>query len=243
MIEKFHALVDRLVRKMELSQTPVPGFIIGLSGTDSLVAFLIGYEACKIRGMPERMMGVHYVNMRRRKPTWFEEGVIPWLRQRCPEATILVAEPLGGNQDQQRWADLHLRALNDIDNGAIRSLAPGQNYWLMGSINATERLLGKYAMLATCVSLQPIQTLYKSAILKICEELGVPQIAIDNARIPDCLCGRDELAANNIELIDEILTFRVNPEDHDPDLLNQMYQYIRDLKAQNDFKTRVPFLV
>lgn len=247
MITKYNSLVERLMNKIDRSQIPVPGFIMGLSGSDSILAFLLLYEACDRKNLGDRVLGIHYISENHRKLTWFEEHIIPWLDARCPKATIIIQTPLGGNQDQQRWADLHLRALNEFRYGSkgmeIRPRETGDNYWVAGAMNATEKLLGKYSILANSVSIQPIQTVLKSQVLVMCEELGVPEIAIRYARIPDCLCGRDELAANNIELIDKILTFDPDVMNYDQKLVATMYQYIRDLKKTNDFKMRIPYVV
>lgn len=246
---KIVPIVDRLDHKIKMSRTQVPGFIIGLSGTDSIVAFHIAHRALSRHNMAHRLTGVHYVHEQRRKPTWFEESVVPWLRERYPTTDILVVEPLGGNRDQQRWADLHMRALNRVEGRPpspvplITPYDPGENYWTAGTINATERYLGKYSILANSVSIQLIQSMWKSEIMEACQNLGVPEIAMETARLPDCLCGREEIAAQNIELIDDVIRNRVDPTEHDPELLRTIFAYIRDTKAENDFKQRTPFAV
>lgn len=237
--------VTRLHNKIKMSQTPVPGFIVGLSGTDSVVAFVMAYDAMERYGSPHRVLGVHYVSPGRRTESWFSSGVIPWLKARCPKAEIIVVSPLGGNEDQQRWADLHTRALHHIDGEDGKRIARLQEdtYWVVGTINATEKALGKYSIMATAVSVQPLMTLYKSAIIDICLELGVPDIAIRYSRLPDCLCGRDELAAENIETIDDILTSRIDPTKHDPDLLARLFRYVRENLEDNGFKARIPYVI
>lgn len=245
---KFDNAVKRLSGKMVMSATPVPGFMIGLSGTDSILTFILLCEAAKTHNMVHRICGIHYVNEQRKKPTWFEEHIIPWLRGKYPEATVLVETPLGGNHDPQRWADLHLRALNEIYvNGfgetKIRAYEAGENYWISGCTNATEKALGKFSMLADSVSIQPIQTFYKHEVIQLCEEFDVPEIAMEMSRIPDCFCGREEIAANNIELIDEIITNRVNVFDYDAAIINEVMKYINETKKANDFKNRTPFSV
>lgn len=239
--------VERLATKIKMSQVPVPGFIVGLSGTDSVVAFVMCYDAMARFDKNHRVLGVHYVGDKRKTPTWFERDVIPWLEKRCPAAEIITATPLGGNRDQQRWADLHLRALNEIEDRErppqVHPYDVEDTYWVVGTINATEKALGRYSLLASAVSVQPLMTLYKSSIIEICRELGVPEIAIDKSRLPDCLCGRDELAADNIELIDNILRFNVDPTKHDPVLLEKLYTYIRDSQADYGFKERIPYVI
>jgi hypothetical protein len=247
-MRKFGSLVERLVAKMGMSQTPVPGFAVGLSGTDSVVAFLALSAACHEMGIPDRMLGVHYVSAGRTKPSWFEASVIPWLLERCPDAEFATVVPLGGNQDPQRWADLHLRARNRVvvgEDGAvsIRERERGRTYWVSGTINATERALGKFTMLADAVSIQPINSLWKTDVLAICEAFGVPRVAVDNARVPDCLCGRDEFAAENIELVDEVLRLTFRAELTDPTKLARAVEWVADQKRAGSFRARVPYKV
>lgn len=248
MLEEFDILAGRLATKMKLSQIPVPGFIVGLSGKDSTLGFLLVYEAALRMGIAHRVLGVHYVHAKRRRASWYEEHVVPWLRERCPLATILVETPLGGNHDQTRWADLHMRALNTIerdDDGeaVVRALPEHENYWVVGCTNLTEYELGKFSALSESVSVAPLRKIWNSKALAMCIALGVPAIVIEMARLPDCLCGRDELAASNIELIDAILKHDVRVEDHEPALFDQMMAYVRDLTRTNGFKKRTPYLL
>ncbi len=246
MADKFEYLTNRLVEKMKMSQEPVPGFIQGLSGTDSVLVFLLLYEAATRMGMPQRVYGIHYVNANRRKPTWFEAQVMPWLRERCPDARLEVHVPRGGNQDPQRWADLHLRSLNHIEyveNGNSQQipLGKGENWWVVGTLNATEFALGTYSNLADSASIMPLRKVWKSAVMEMCEAQGVPAIAIENARLPDCICGRDELAAANIELIDGILRYKAVVTLENLGLFNELFEYVGMRKAQNGFKDRIPY--
>lgn len=252
MNNKFEKLIERLSQKIRLSATPVPGFILGLSGTDSLVTFILLYEAAKQHGLSHRVYGIHYVNevperlTGRKKQTWFEEHIIPWLRQHFPEARVEVQTPLGGNYDWQRWADLHLRALNKIEvNGygekKVVSLDTGENYWVVGCMNATEKALGKYSLISNSVSIQPIQTLYKSDILDVCAEYNIPEIAVEMSQVPDCFCGRGEIAAHNVHLIDEIISFKLDVTKYPTELLDEVYKYVQETRTSNDFKNRTPF--
>lgn len=229
-VQKFESLVERLVNKIELSQTPVPGFIMGLSGTDSIIAFLLCYEALARKNMANRMFGIHYADKFFNNTVFRNKIMKEWLPSKCPEADFIVAVPTGGNTEQLRWADLHTRAVEE-------------NYWIAGTMNATEKELGSYSNISTAVSLQPIRSFWKSEILELCKEFDVPEQIIQNARIPDCLCGRAELAAENIELIDDILRFKVDISNHDPQLLTNLYSFIQDEKRQNDFKKRIPYIL
>lgn len=249
-MKKFEGLISRLERKIRMSQTPVPGFILGISGTDSLVALYALYEACKrVDGtLAQRIVGVHYVDTadtNKQPISKFEQQAYPWIAATCSLASMLTAVPLGGNHDPQRWADLHLRSLNQLYPGGIVSpyTDVADTFWVSGTMNLTEKMLGKYSNVSTAVSIQPIQTLYKSEILEICEALNVPDYIIANARIPECICGRDEFAAENIELIDQILKFAVDPTEWEPEHLKKAMEYVRDQKRQNGFKDRIPYTI
>lgn len=240
-------VVDRLVHKMDMSQTPVPGFVVGLSGTDSLVAFDILHKALDRQSKATRLYGVHYVDPALR-PGAFARDAMPWVRERYPAARLSIVPPLGGFHDPQRWADLQLRALNNLEidgNGDVKVVPlPGNmTYWVSGTINATEHALGKHSIGANAVSVQPIRSLWKTDVLKACEALGVPQTIIDNARLPDCLCGRDEIAAEHIELIDDILRHRIDVRAHDPELMMTLMQWVADRKRDGGFRGRIPYIV
>ena len=240
---KYEKIVDRLVAKMKLSQTPVPGFIMGLSGTDSIIAFKVVYDAAKRLGLEEYVAGVHYVN-NIDKLTWFERDVFPWLATECQGAEIFAAVPRGGNRDPQRYADLHLRATNIVSATDDTTIPwdENNNYWTCGTMNATEKALGRYSLLSTAVSVQPIQSLWKSEVMALCHDLGVPQEAIRRSRLPDCLCGREEIAAENIELIDKILRFETVTS-YDSDLVDKVMAYVKSEKQNNGFRERVPYVV
>jgi hypothetical protein len=239
--EKFNSRVARLVDKMKMSQTPVPGFIIGLSGTDSMLAFHICYEACARMDMAHRVYGIHYVG-EGNKPGWFQNEIMPFMREQFPEARLEVKVPLGGNQDQQRWADIHLRSLNLVGVDDIQPLEPKDRYWVVGTMNATEAELGTYSILSTACSVQPIRSLWKTEVIRISTVLEYPPIAIEMSHMPDCFCGRDELAAQNIEMLDLILRYRI-PHDTEGSLIVQLDTFIRENKEANAFKSRIPYVI
>lgn len=249
-ITRIDGVINRLVDKIGMSQTPVPGFMIGLSGTDSIVAFSVlssALDRAQVKfGTPYRLVGIHYADPTK-KPGAFQRLALPWLEELHPEADIMVVEPLGGNQDQQRWADLQLRSVNAVilsdDGPHITALPEEERYWVAGTINATEHALGKHSVLANAVSMQPIRSLWKSDIMRACEEMGVPGEILENARLPDCMCGRDEIAAQHIELIDDILRYRFDPREHDPELMITLMGWISDRKREGGFRQRIPYVV
>lgn len=249
--KKIQLLTERLAEKILKSATPVPGFILGVSGTDSLAALDILVQAVCLSGQKIPIHAVHYVTSTRAvaRSDSFRNAGVPWIMERYWHAVkTTVAKPWGCNQDPQRWADLHLRALNsfgaeDEDGHSVRTLPEGKNFWVSGTMNATEWELGTYSMLSTAVSLQPIRSLWKTEVLQLCADIGVPQCVMEAARIPDCWCGRDEIAAENIELVDKILQHRVDPREVSAELLAAVMQWVGETKRANAFKRRVPFVV
>lgn len=247
---KIDSVIERLVHKIGNSQARVPGFILGLSGTDSIIAFEVLSRAMAISSgryaTPYRLLGVHYRSPDK-KPGAFEREALPWLKGRHGAAEIITATPLGGNHDPQRWADLQLRALNTVQSTSshdhVRARDEEERYWVAGTINATEHALGKHSVSANAVSIQPIRSLWKTDVLQACEAIGVPKIIIENARIPDCLCGRDEIAAQHIELIDDILRHTIDVREHDPELLMMLMQWVANQKRENGFRQRIPYIV
>lgn len=225
-LDKVNRVVERLGKKMEMSQTPVPGYIVGLSGTDSVVAFDVCYEAMLDAGRDIHMLGVHYVTMG--GSSKFAKHTIPWMREKYPKAKISVVS-LETNTDPRRWADLHELAKS--------------GYWTVGTINATEHYLGKYSLLHTAVSVMPIRSIWKSEVMQACRELEVPKELLDSATIPDCLCGRDEFMAENIDLIDDVIRMDPNVFAHftAAEVLKTM-SYIKSTKGENAFRERVPYI-
>jgi NH3-dependent NAD+ synthetase len=245
--DRLNGVVDRLVHKIEMSQTPVPGFILGLSGTDSIIAFEVLARGLARIGKPHRLHGIHYIDPTK-KPGNFLRNGMAWLRDRHPSARFTIIEPMGGNYDPQRWADLHLQALNEIileaDGGTrVIPLDEKETYWVSGTINATEHALGKHTVAANAVSIQPIRSLWKTDIIEACFAIGVPAPILEAARLPDCLCGRDEVAAEHIELIDDILRYRFDVRAHDPELVMMLMAWVADRKREGGFRSRIPYIV
>lgn len=231
-MKKFDGLIQRLTNKVTMSATPVPGFILGLSGTDSIATFLLLYEVYLKTGV--RIQGVHYLVDINRPQTLFQKEVFPWLREKYADTFLFLAGtnnvgPGREDDDTSRWADLHYRART-------------QGYWTVSTVNATEKALGTYGIMANAASIAPIQSLYKSEVLQVCEEYNVPQAVINASRIPDCLCGRDEFAAENIQLIDDVLRYNLT-KDYTAEELKKAMDYIRDNKRDGEFKSRTPYNV
>lgn len=246
-----------------------PGLIVGISGTDSILTFLACAKAFEELGKPNRVLGVHFgpqpdgetpangvkpqprtLNQQRAADDgdWVAEEILPWLRQQAPGAQIAIDSTIDYFDDYQRWATMFSHSLNQKFNTScsIKTLPPGDNYWIVGTRTRSEDELNTYSNISMAVSLQPIIHLWKSEVLAICEYLGVPEIALEKSRHADCSCLRIELAAENIPEIDWLLMARkgeLSPEfpkrNIAPETLEKLEAFVKK-QTETDFKKRIP---
>ncbi|TLX15818.1 hypothetical protein [Rhizobium sp. MHM7A] len=244
-----------------IDQKAAPGFVVGISGTDSILTFLICAEAFRRRGRPERVIGIHFgrdfpdpdvgperlAKILELTPSyrWVAREIIPWLRSVAPQAQVLVDAQGADLDDHARWAKLF--AISLAGAAKTEMLDGTQNYWVVGTRNATEDALGTYSNLSMAVSLQPIIRLWKSDVLRLCRLLGVPEVAVSQSRQVDCDCGRFDLAADHIEEIDVLLRRRVGqPLASDAavelaELEDRLNSFIEEQVAASEFKRQIPY--
>lgn len=229
-----------------------PGLIVGLSGTDSLVAFLAAFEAFKMEGKPHRAWGVHFApsedfladHPEAEVHTWFGEQVVPWLMKRVNhEAQILIDTSIDWRQDGLRWGALG--EMGAVSYKPVRRVRERDDqFWLMGTRNRSEDLLYNYSNASLACSVQPLVHLWKSEVLEIARWLGAPQIAIDMSCQADCICGRQRLPAQHIREVDLLLEAEEDglPEpDIEQDLKYQLKAYIIGEIVRNSYKRRIPY--
>jgi len=238
----FDALVEWL------RQTKAPGFLVGLSGTDSLVTFLAAAKTGK------RVLGVHfapsedflYDHPEAEVHLWFRDKVIPWLREQAPNAEIVVDTSIDWRADGQRWGYLMDLSVVHTDHERRLMRPSYQQYWVVGTRNRTEDVLMNYSNASKAVSLQPIIHLWKSEILQLAEHLGAPQLAIDKSCETDCICGRLSLPARHIVEVDELLQKRgegnhMKAYTKPIGIYAQLIQYIDAEIEKNSFKKDIPY--
>lgn len=251
--QTFEALVQWFYEVI-LTQKHAPGLLVGLSGTDSLVAFCAAAEALNRAGMPKRLMGVHfapsedflYDHPEAEVHLWFRDEVLPWLRKRYPLANIVVNTSIDWRHDGLRWGALmDMSVVSDEKKRVIR--LPEDQYWVVGTRNRTEDTLLNYSNASTAVSIQPLIHLWKSEVLQLSEYLGIPKIAITKSCETDCICGRDRLIANHIREVDTILMVKrgelsdKNLHDMPFELEVRLSKYIEAQIAKSKFKTYLPY--
>lgn len=232
-----------------------PGFLVGLSGTDSLVAFCAAYKALEKAGKGDRMWGVHfapsedflYDHPEAEVHLWFQNQVLPWLKEYAPQAKIEVNTSIDWRCDGQRWGAL--MDMSVVSNDRRRAMRlPEEQYWVVGTRNRTEDMLINYSNVSVAVSMQPLLQLWKSEILQLSEHLGIPQIAITKSCETDCICGRQALASNHIREVDLLLMEKDNElteeyvEANIPaDLRAALAKYIEAQIQKNFFKKEIPY--
>ena len=241
----FQALVNWFHDEM-IVREHAPGFMVGLSGTDSLVTFLAAATASELAGRPERIMGVHfapsedflYDHPEAESHLWFRDEVLPWLHQQVPSAKIVVDTSIDWRCDGLRWG--YLMDLSVVSNDKRRMMRmPEDQYWVVGTRNRTEDMLHNYSNTSLAASCQPIIHLWKSEVLEISEYLGVPKIALDKSCETDCICGRMALAANHIKEVDMLLQDRnANVES---ELRSHLLKFIGAQIGKNSFKKNIPY--
>jgi len=232
-----------------------PGFLVGLSGTDSLVAFCAAATALERLGQGHRMMGVHfapsedflYDHPEAEVHLWFANEVVPWLRNKFPNAEIVIDSSIDWRADGQRWGALMDLSVVSNDRKRMTRL-PEDQYWVVGTRNRTEDVLLNYSNASMAVSLQPLIHLWKSEILQLSEYLDVPKIAVVKSCETDCICGRMRLPAMHIREVDLLLMTECNelsekyvvdkiPED----LRLQLTKFINSQVNKHLFKKHIPY--
>lgn len=251
--KSFDAMVtwihDELIVKKK-----APGFVIGLSGTDSILVYLACLKAFERAGHPEKVVGIHYGPPMPKDPEqqkfddwWFQRDVLPWLRQQNPKSPIIVDSSINHKLDGHRWgALLDWSVVDDPNTGVLRP--KDKSYWVAGTRNATENVLKNYSNISVAASFQPIVHLWKSEVLDICHHLGVPESALRHSRLADCACGRFDLPALNIEDLDALLQIEAGllspsyAENISPDVKQQLEKFITEQYDKTGFKADIPYL-
>lgn len=237
-----------------------PGLAISVSGTDSALVFLACAKAFEKAGKPDRVAAIHYSEKMPPEPElsqrlaedpqafWFQRQVWPWLQAQAPQASFLVDDSIDYRRDGARWgALLDWSVMQDMTSGALRPRE--ESYWVAGTRNRSEQVLGQYSNISNAASVQPIVHLWKSEVLALCEHLGVPAIAMQKSCEADCVCGRDQLAAAHIPEVDILLMQRQGELVAEyaqanimPSLRTTLQHYIDEQIQRAAFKSQVPYL-
>jgi len=182
------------------------GLVVSLDGTDSTLTFLLCSEALKIsKKNPKNLIGIHYGENYKYKNWLKEYGTVKVVN--LPKSKILQT-------DIYRWA-------------ALQSFALKHKFWIVGSRNKTESLLGDYSNASNIAVMQPLSTLWKSEILSLCQYLKVPQEMISESLVgdPDCNCHRPGLMGRLAECEKVLAAKQGEIDPKIPKTLGQKHSY------------------
>lgn len=245
-----------------LKREEAPGVIVGISGTDSLLSYIVCLEAFKKLGKPlENVRGVNFQHKTQDKffemnvpfkcvasddTTWVERELFPWISARYPEARLEVDTSIPHSKDGARWGALHDKAKEEVNGRG--DMLMGTYYFPVGTRNATEDSIYGYTLITGAVSLFPIRNIYKSEVIDLSRYLGVPEIAIEKSREIDCDCGRFEVQAYKMDQLDTYIMARkglIDPklvEALDPQDLIDVKAFEREERIEGEFKGRTPYV-
>jgi len=170
LLKSVDAIVDWLAAEIKTA----PGLVVSLSGTDSMLTFVLCAMALEKLGRDphQDLIGIHF-RTERDEDNWPPTG---WLsKYGCVQ---VWQQPKYEDQaaDIKRWERIQSFA---IENGRP---------WIVGSRNATEAAIGDFSIASNCCSLFPIVGLYKTEVLNICHLLGLPLVEINRSLNPDPDC-------------------------------------------------------
>lgn len=244
---------DRTISRLAslLAERRPKSILVGVSGTDSALASVACHRAAALAGIDCLLHLVHFgapfppegrsdedvSRILRTSPSyrWVPRVLMPWLAEQLQGAVVETRTAPAPEDDYSRWSELF--RMSKSDDG-----------WVAAPINATEDYLGNYSNFAKAASLWPIAEVWKSEVLEVCRVLGVPPIAIDNARQADCDCGRDDLAAAHIVDIDLLIAYArcIVPMDMVRDkvgeaVLPALSRYVAACLRTQGFKADTPY--
>lgn len=256
--------LDLLIKDIALKMRLVRGIVMGLSGTDSILSFYVCSKALESLGREKDLLGVHFLgkdDAKYKSKAWLEsvlkspievhrlseyqgetENNIIGQVQECRIDHKANAAPSfslrfeQSNPEVRRWAKLQDFAIN---------CSPNNRFWIVGTMNKTERLLRRYSNTSKVAVLQIIPNLYKSDVLELCEYIGVPENLRRTSQMLDCECGRTGFEASNIKPIDITLGVITGELPYSALIENkvsrEVISYVRNHIESNEFRVLTPY--
>lgn len=178
--------IDQLVRWVSEVAQNAPGLVVPVSGgSDGALTLWVCAQA-----LPDKTSALHFgSNLRARG--WFE-SVAPVEFQRIPEGP--------SDPEALRWA-------------LTASFCRQRQRWPVGSRNRSEDQLHTYSRPSLIATILPIVGVWKSTVMELAVEIGVPAEILHSSRQADPACGRpQEMVDIGIEALDLFLKVRVGEE-------------------------------
>jgi NAD+ synthase len=187
-------------------------------GSDSALCFWLCTRA--LRRNPESVVAV-YVGGELRCRDWFTSlGTVRLLPQ--PDSTV--------DPEIARWG-LMLREAHAVHG------------WLAGSRNRTEDVLGTYSLASRIVTYLPLVRLWKSEVMDLAKQVGVPEPILESSRRADLACDRTQQMADiPFEHVDRFLQVQIGNRDELDlkDLAPEHLAYLDGVYRRNRFKADLP---
>jgi hypothetical protein len=217
---------DELVQWTAQATREAPGLVLGVSGTDSGLAYRICTDAWKVAGKdPAAVVGIHY-GTTHRKWDWFKQY-----------GTFAIRRPSKKNhieEDVYRWAGLQTYAVKN-------------RHWLVGTRNKTEQLTGDYSNASQVAVIQPIVALWKSEVFELCKRISMPQEIIDSGWMGDpfCTCHRPGLLGR-LEDCETALAYRAGERAlfvHEMKAYEEAAAFLdMNFLPGKEFKSKIPYI-
>lgn len=125
----------------------------------------------------------------------------------------------------------------------FQELCIANNAWLVGSRNGTEERTGLYSLASRVATFLPLANIWKSDVMKLCDEIGMPVEITASSRRADPDCGRPaEMSEIPLELIDTFLKVKASelPDSAMLALTDGQIDYLTHVVDQNAFKLSLP---
>ncbi len=211
-------VLDALVEWIRETAGRARGLLVPVSGgTDGALCFWLCAHAC-----PGKTTGLFVRGEQDlRERAWFE-AVGPVETHPLPAGAR--------HPEVARWALCLERSLE-------------QDWWLIGTRNRTEELLGTYSLASRLATVLPLAGLWKSDVLRLCSRIGVPEPIIDSSREADMSCGRThEIARIRLEEIDRFVRICAGllPADAPLSLPPSQVALLQRIYDDNRFKQALP---
>jgi NAD(P)-dependent dehydrogenase (short-subunit alcohol dehydrogenase family)/NH3-dependent NAD+ synthetase len=219
----------QLINWVRQNAAPARQLLVPISGgSDSALAFYI----CS-RAYPEKTRAVFVGKPNQlRSRLWFEAEAPGAVSYESIGRIKRLSGPQehGGDAEIARWAK-------------FLALANATGAWLVGSRNRTEEYTGLYSLASRVATFLPLGNVWKSEVMTLCREVGVPEAITASSRHADPDCGRPQaLSEIPLEAIDLYLRAKLGelPDQTLQELTTAQVEYLDRVVAQNAFKRSLP---
>ena len=210
--------MDVLLGWIERTCKPAARLLVPVSGgSDSALCFYLLSQV-----YPDKTVGVH-AGKEIQEQSWFE---------RIGKIEFVETPGDYSEREEMRW-------------GRFLALSLERRAWMVGCRNRTEQTLGTYSLASRVATILPLVGTWKSDVLALCREVGVPKGIIASSLRADPDCGRPQsLSEIPYDVIERFLCVKVG-EAAKTDLMtlsSGQLEYLEKMYIGNAFKRGLPIL-